>query len=91
MLRWAETEFNSNRFSHASEILLEGLKKSRSSSALFRRTIEAYYNESAIQLLKRGGMQAGVRRLEAGLQIVPNSQVMKDNLRIARSRRDRSR
>ena len=45
--------------------------------------IETYYNDSAIELLKRGEIQKGIKRLQAGLRIVPNSRIMKNNLKLA--------
>ena len=87
MLEWAKSEFNSGRFNPASAILQEGLKQAKSDQRAFRQRIEAYYNDSAIKLLKRREIQKGISRLEAGLKLVPNSKVMKDNLKRARENR----
>ena len=84
LLQWADFEFKNGRFDQATAILLEGLKKAKSDRAMFLQTIEAYYNESAVQLLKRGEIKKGTERLMAGLKIVPHSKVMKDNLKLVR-------
>ena len=87
LLEWADSEFKNGHFDSASKILLEGLEKTSSHQADFRQAVEAYYNESAIQLLKRGEIRKGIERLEAGLKIVLNSKVMKKNLKTARQQK----
>ncbi|MCH8292829.1 hypothetical protein IH992_17195 [Candidatus Poribacteria bacterium] len=87
MLEWAKSEFNSGHFNPASTILQEGLKQAKSDQKPFRQRIEAYYNDSAIKLLKHREIQKGINRLEAGLKLVPNSKVMRDNLKRARENR----
>jgi len=63
------------------------LKQAKSDQKPFRQRIEAYYNDSAIKLLKHREIQKGINRLEAGLKLVPNSTVMRDNLKRARENR----
>ena len=85
MLQWGQQTYNRGDFKAAIQILVNGRQKSKKDRQTFNQLIEAYYNETAFQLLDAKKFEASIIRFEEGLKLLPKSTTLKHNLEIAQS------
>ena len=85
MLQWGQQTYNRGDFKAAIQILVDGREKSKKDRQTFNQLIEAYYNETAFQLLDAKKFEASIIRFEEGLKLLPKSTTLKHNLEVAQS------